>query len=149
MSGQNQNPLTQDLNVKKDHTAAMVNVLLIGEHPQRASYLRERLQERKCEFGFATSFEMACALLKTQDYDIVLSPTRLHGKSCLPLMNVDQRDDVSFFFAQPAEENCWWLPALQRGTKCFGSNALRPSEFFHLLIDTVEQLQSCALKATV
>ena len=58
--------------------------LLIGENPQGSSYLAKRLQERGCECEFAFSYQEACWLFRTQDFDLVLSPMRLRGGSLFP-----------------------------------------------------------------
>jgi hypothetical protein len=120
----------------------IVKVLLLGESIQGWSYLANRLRERGCECEVATSFDAACSLLEAEQYSVVLSPTRLHNKSLLPLMDLLEGSDVSLFYAEPVEDGSWWLPALRRGFKCFGSNGLRPSEFFSMLIETIDRAHS-------
>jgi hypothetical protein len=117
-------------------------VLLISANAQGTSYLADRLRARGCTCEFASSYETASALLKVHDFSLVLSPTRLGANSLLPLMKRLEGSDVTLFYAEPVEEGCWWLPALRRGVGCFGSCAVRPSEFIPILIETIERLQS-------
>jgi hypothetical protein len=115
-------------------------VLLIGASAPASSYLADRLRARGFKCELATSYEAACSLLGAQEFCVVLSPTRLRTKSLLPLMNLLEGSDVTLFYAERVEEGCWWLPALRRGVECFGSCAVRPSEFVSMLIETIDAL---------
>jgi hypothetical protein len=115
-------------------------ILLIGENVKSSSYLVDQLRTRGCTCEFATSYEAACSLLKAQDFCVVLSPTRLHTKSLLPLMNLLEGSDVTLFYAEPVEQGCWWLPALLRGVACFGSRAVRPGKFLSTMMETLDAL---------
>jgi hypothetical protein len=44
------------------------------------------------------------------------------------------------FYSQPVEDGCWWLPALRHGQNCFGSSALRPSQFIAALDEAIEEI---------
>lgn len=115
-------------------------VLLIGENPQGFSYLAKRLQDRGCECECAVSSQQACSLLRTQPFDLVLSPMRLHDGSLFSLISLLKGSGVTLFFSHAVEDGCWWLPALRHGHDCFGSSALRPSEFVAVLDKTIEEI---------
>ena len=114
--------------------------LLIGETPQGSSYLAKRLQERGCQCEFAASYQEACSLLMAQGFDLVLSPMRLRDGSLFPLIDLLDGSCVTLFFSHAVEDGCWWLPALRNSQKCFGSSALRPSEFVATLDEAIGEI---------
>jgi DNA-binding NtrC family response regulator len=116
-------------------------VLLVGENPQGCSYLALRLQEWGCHCEFAASYPEACSLLRLQHFDLVLSPMRLRDKSLFPLIDLLDGSGVTLFFFHAVEQGCWWLPSLRRGEKCFGSSALRPSEFVTALDEAIGEIR--------
>ena len=115
--------------------------LLIGENPQGSLYLTKRLQESGCECAFAITCREACSLLVAQRFDLVLSPMRLRDGSLYPLIGLLDGSSSTLFYYHPVEDGCLWLPALRRGQKCFGSSALRPSEFVSVLDETIAEIQ--------
>ncbi len=115
-------------------------VLLIGENPQGFSYLAKRLQDRGCECACAVSSQEACSLLRTQQFDLALSPMRLRDGSLFSLISLLEGSGITLFFFHAVEDGCWWLPALRCGHDCFGSSALRPSEFVAALDKTIEEI---------
>jgi hypothetical protein len=117
--------------------ASMPRILLIGERPQDSSHLAKRLHARGCRCEFATSYQQARVLLRGRQFDLVLSPTRLKKASLLPLIDLLEGSAVTLFYSHAVEQGCWWLPALRRGERCFGSNALRPAEFARELDETI------------
>ena len=115
--------------------------LVIGENPQGSSpYLAKRLQERGCECEFAVSYQEARSLLRAQDFDLALSPMRLRDGSLFPLLGSLNESNITLFYSHAVEDGCWWLPALRHGQQCFGSSALRPSEFVAVLDDVIEEI---------
>jgi DNA-binding response OmpR family regulator len=126
-------------------------VLLIGENSQGSSFLIKRLEERGCKCTLATSYQDAITRLSSQDFDLVLSPMRARERSVFPLIGLLERSRTTLFYFQAVEEGCWWLPALRFGRNCFGSNALRPSEFMaslDVVIDEIQKARSAAAKST-
>jgi len=115
-------------------------VLLVGENAQGSSYLAKRLQGRGCECEFALSYQEACWLLRAQDFDLVLSPMRLRDDSLFALIGLLDGSGITLFYSHAVENGCWWLPALRRGQECFGSSALRPSEFVAALEEAIEEI---------
>jgi CheY-like chemotaxis protein len=120
-------------------------VLLVGENPQGFSYLANRLHTQGCECQFAASYQQACSLLTAQDFDLVLSPMRLRNGSLFPLMNLLDGSAITLFYSHPVEDGCWWLPALRHGQNCFGSSALRPSEFVAVLDKAIQDIHLSAM----
>ena len=114
--------------------------LLIGENHQGSSCLAKRLQRHGCESEFAASYQEACSLLGAQGFDLVLSPIRLRGHSAFPLVGLLDGSTTTLFYSQPVEDGCWWLPALRHGENCFGSSALRPSQFIAALDEAIEEI---------
>ena len=114
--------------------------LLIGENPHGSWYLAKHLQERGCECEFAVSYREACSLLMTQGFDLVLSPMRLRDGSLFPLIGLLDGSGITLFYSHAVEDGCWWLPALRHGQNCFGSSALRPSEFVAALDEAIEEI---------
>ena len=123
---------------------AQSRVLLIGESSQGSSHLFKRLEGHGCKCEFATSYQEAVSLLKTEEFVLVLSPMRIHDSSVFPLIGQLEGSRTSLFYFQPVEDGCWWLPALRFGRKCFGSNALRPSEFIALLELAIDEMEPSA-----
>jgi len=107
--------------------------LLVGENPEGSSYLANRLQDRGFQCEFASSSQEAASLIRTHGFDLVLSPMRLRNISLLPLIDLFDGSSVTLFYFHAVEEGCWWLPAVRRGERCFGSSALRPNEFVSAL----------------
>jgi hypothetical protein len=119
----------------------MPKALLVGESAQGSSYIAKRLRERGCRCEFAASYEEALSLLGTHEFCLVLSPTRLRTTNLLPLMDLLEGSTASLFYAHSVERGCWWLPAIRRGHKCFGSYAVRPSEFVAVLDETIAEVR--------
>jgi DNA-binding NtrC family response regulator len=107
--------------------------LLVDENPEHCSNLVKRLQERGFQCQFASSSQQALSLARIYDFDLVLSPVRLHGASLLSLMDSFVGSGATLFYFHGVEEGCWWLPAIRHGKRCFGSSAFRPGEFISAL----------------
>jgi hypothetical protein len=114
--------------------------LLIGESPQGSSNLAKRLQARGCECDFAVSSQEASSMLRAERFDLVLSPMRLRDGSLFSLINLLNGSGITLFFSYVVEDGCWWLPALRHGQNCFGSSALRPSQFIAALDEAIEEI---------
>jgi hypothetical protein len=121
--------------------AKIPKALLIGENPQGSSYLAKRMQGRGWECSCATSYQEACLLLRSEGFDLVLSPMRLRGATLFPLIELLEGSRVTLFYSHGVEQGCWWLPALRHGERCFGSCALRPSEFVSVLDEAIAEIQ--------
>jgi hypothetical protein len=115
--------------------------LLIGENPQGSSYLATRLQGQGCGCAFATSYQEACSSLRSQSFELVLSPLRLRGVTVFPLIDLLAGSRITLFYSHAVEQGCWWLPALRHGEKCFGSSALRSREFVAVLDEVIAEIR--------
>jgi len=73
--------------------------------------------------------------------DLALSPMRLRGATLFPLIDLLEGSRVTLFYSHVVEQGCWWLPALRHGERCFGSCALRPSEFVSVLDEAIAEIQ--------
>jgi hypothetical protein len=114
--------------------------LVIAEGLQTTSCLARRLEGQGCSCSFVRSYREARSSLGNQDFDLVLSPLRLRGVTLFPLVDLLEGSKVTLFYSYPVEQGCWWLPALRRGQKCFGSAAFRPSEFVSMLDEVIVQV---------
>lgn len=119
-------------------------VLLIGESDRSFSHIIRRLEKHGCRCCFAGSYEQARELLARETFSLVLSviPPRQNAISLLTDMLLGT--EASIYYAQPVEDSCWWLPKLRQGVRCFGTPALRPSEFAAVLEWEVERIQTGA-----
>lgn len=126
---------------RKYTNATDPRVLLIGDTAQGSSYLVKHLEGHTCKCWFAASYQEAVSLIGLHTFDLVLSPMRVRDISVFPLIGLLVRSRTTLFYFQSVEKGCWWLPAVRFGRECFGSYALRPSEFIpclELIIDEVE-----------
>ena len=114
--------------------------LLIGESPQGSSNLAKRLQARGCACDFAVSSQEARSMLRAERFDLVLSSMRLRDDRLFSLISLLDGSSITLFFSHIVEDGCWWLPALRHGHNCFGSSALRPSEFVVALDEAIEEI---------
>ena len=120
----------------------VLRALLIAEGLQTPSSLARRLEGQGCRCSFARSYREACLSLGNQDFDLVLGPLRLRGVTLLPLIDLLEGSKVTLFYSHPVEQGCWWLPALRRGEKCFGSAAFRSSQFVSVLDEVIVEVQT-------
>jgi len=115
--------------------------LLIGQNTLLSSYLADHLRERGLQSKCATSLLEAGLLLRSAHFCLVLSPTRLHDNSLLPLIDLLEGSGATLFFVQSVEDDRWWIPALRCGRRCLGSYALRPIEFATVLDRTIAEIR--------
>ena len=113
-------------------------VLLAG-NALGSSHLVNRLWRRGCLCEFARSFGEVLALLKGEDFYLVLCPLRLHRENFLPLIDVLEGSHASLFYVTSGQHGTWWLPALLKGRKCYRSCAVNSSEFTSVLDKVIER----------
>lgn len=118
-----------------------LRVLLIGESARSFSHIAGRLKRTGCNCRFANSYESAHQFLRNEGFDIVLSVVPPRDNAISSLAGILAGTGASFFYALPVEESCWWLPALRQGERCFGTPALRPSEFANELDEVVREIR--------
>lgn len=106
------------------------------------SCLVERLQKWSCEYCFAISYREALALLNQKQFELVLSELNLPDGSASRLIPWLVGSGSSLFFSFPVEDDCWWLPGIVYGHRCWGAPALRGSEFIGLLNELLQEMRS-------
>ena len=109
--------------------------LLIGSSG-KFSLLSSRLRNNRCDCWFGHSRQEVFRLLDNQSFDLVLGPIRLNEDSLYPLIGRLDGSDTTLFYSQAVEDSYLWLPALRWGMNCFGTSALRSSEFVTVLDET-------------
>lgn len=104
-------------------------VLLVGESTKSFRLLKKSLKRRHCRCRTSTSYEQAHRLIGEAAPDVVLSTIPPRPGAISSMTERLAGTGASFYYAYPVEDGCWWLPALQRGERCFGAPALRSREF--------------------
>lgn len=123
-------------------------VLFASDSWQTFSVCRRKLERKGYRCHFASSIQTLEELLKQKQFDIVLTTSRIQGRSTHWLGTALSGTDASLFFMLPVEIGCWWVPVLKRGQDCFGSSALRPREFLHFLDDILEDAKPATANGT-
>ncbi len=106
------------------------------------SFLSARMKKWACEIHFSSSCKEANAFVGNQRFDLVLSELRLWDGSSYPLANMLIGSSTTLVYSYPVETGCWWLPAVKNGQSCWGSLAMRPSEFIGFLDDVLNEIKS-------
>jgi len=122
--------------------AATPKILLIVGSPMGMSFLAARLKKWACEIHFSSSCKEANAFISNQRFDLVLSEVRLWDGSLYPLATSLIGSSTTLIYFYPMETDCWWLPAVKNGQSCWGSLAMRPSEFIGFLDDILKEISS-------
>ncbi|HXQ26465.1 MAG TPA: hypothetical protein VN822_08685 [Candidatus Acidoferrales bacterium] len=117
-------------------------ILLIAASPMGMSFLAARLKKWACEIHFASSCKEANAFVGNQRFDLVLSEFRLWDGSPYPLAASLIGSSTTLVYSYPVETGCWWLPAVKNGQSCWGSLAMRPSEFIGFLDEILNEIRS-------
>jgi hypothetical protein len=106
------------------------------------SFLAARLKRWECEIDFASSCKEASTFVRDRRFDLVLSEYRLRCGSSYPLATSLIGSSTTLIYSYPVETDCWWLPAVKNGQSCWGSLAMRPSEFIGFLDDILKEIRS-------
>jgi hypothetical protein len=117
-------------------------ILLIAASPMGISFLATRLKKWACEIHFASSCKVANAFVSNQQFDLVLSELRMWDRGSDPLADSLVGSNATLVYSYPVETGCWWLPAVKNGRSCWGSLAMRPSEFIGFLEETLKEIRS-------
>jgi hypothetical protein len=118
-----------------------VSVLLVGDTPHLFSLCRP-LEKAGCQCHLAESHQEVSKLLRHTELDLVLS-TYTHQRQS-EMMALLAGLPVSMFYILPVEEGCWWLPVLRNGENCFGTPAIRTSEFTYVLVGIIKSIITAA-----
>jgi hypothetical protein len=117
-------------------------ILLIAGSPMGVSFLAARLERRACEIQIVSSRQEAFSIVSNQRFDLVLSEFRLWDGSTYPLAASLIGSSTTLVYSYPVEAGCCWLPAVRNGESCWGSLAMRPSEFIDFLDDILREIRS-------
>ncbi len=123
-------------------TATTPKILLIARSPMSVSFLAARLNKWACEIHFASSCQEADAYVSNHRFDLVLSEFRLWDGRSRSLAASLIGSSTTLIYSYPVETGCWWLPAIKNGQSCWGSLAMRPSEFFGFLEETLREIRA-------
>ena len=115
-------------------------VLLITANPMSLSFLTARLRRWPCEIHSCSSCREADAFVSNQPFDLVLSEFNAGDASSLSLVASLTGSRTTLVYSYPVETGCWWLPALKHGRSCWGSLAMRPSEFIGFLDEILKEI---------
>jgi hypothetical protein len=117
-------------------------ILLIAASPMGMSFLSARLKAWACDIHFSSSCAEANAFVGNQRFDLVLSEFGLWDGSPHPLADLLLGSSTTLVYSYPVETGCWWLPAVKNGQPCWGSLAMRPSEFIVFLDDALDKIRT-------
>jgi hypothetical protein len=124
-------------------------ILLVGEGLNRHSQLAQCLADWGVERQFASSGSQACALLKKQAFDLIISRLKLADGPASQMIPLLEGSPATLFCSQPVATDCWWLPIIERGIVCWGAPGLRAKEFGELLHRMVARDAATGSKADV
>ena len=113
--------------------AAAPAILLVGRNFTPGSQFQDRLCRNGCACTIAKNLDEARAIVRSREFEIVLSDIALPDGSAFPLLALLEGSPATLFFCVGVHDGCWWLPALDRGRRTWGEAALCPAEFAHVL----------------
>lgn len=116
-------------------------VLLIGGYQEGFLEVLSWLYKRGCRCHFATSFDDACRLISSIEFDLVLSQYQLLDRTAFSLYDRLAGSHATLFLSKQVEGGCVWLPLLECGQSCVGAPILRPCDFADAL-ESVSALHS-------
>ena len=122
--------------------SARVRVLLVDETVSDASHLVNYLRNLDCLCAFSRSLNGACALLLSEQFDLVLSKFVLPGGDRHELSTLVMGRQASLFYFYAVEGGCWWIPRVCQGKECQGEAALRPNEFLCALKEMITDIRT-------
>jgi hypothetical protein len=121
-----------------------VKILVVGQNAAALDHLRRQLHERSYRCWVASSARECTELSAQHHFPLVLS-TVLPGSETFPWDGATR----AVFYCYPVRNDCWWLPVIRDGERCFGDRALRAREFAGLLDQFRRELDSAAPVACV
>jgi hypothetical protein len=111
--------------------------LLVGEGQTGWSVLQEHLERHGWLCSFAESVTQCQELLRSHEFDLVLSTSPIHPSDALvaSLRGLN----CSLYYSLTVEDGCWWIPLLDHGRDCLGAPALHPNELARALDQLVAE----------
>ena len=104
-------------------------VLLVGKCLIGSTELYSFLEGLAARLHSSETVAGAGSLLRRRHFDVVLSQAQLPEGSARRLLRSPLTSLVSFILSFRAESTYLWLPVIWKGQHCWGTSALRPSEF--------------------
>lgn len=104
-------------------------ILLVGKCLVGSTELRSFLKGLGTRLHFSETLAGAASLLRRRRFDVVLSQAQLPDGSARRLLRNLLNSSASFVLSFRAESTYLWLPVIWNGKHCWGTLALRPSEF--------------------
>ena len=115
-----------------------IMVLLVGENARSSSNLLEWLQRRGSSCQFSGSYGDATNLIRSTQFDLVLSEYQLPDRTAFPLLDWLEGSSATLFFSTRVEDGSLWLKMLERGKRCVGAPLVRSIDLTKV-IDTLLQ----------
>jgi CheY-like chemotaxis protein len=123
-----------------------MDVLLVGEESHLgAQVLTDRLRQWGFRCHFVGTRRAALHFLKSRGVDVVLVHTHLPDGSGFGLVTILAGLPITAFLCVPVEDSCLWLPAIDRGTDCWGRETLRPDDLARTLGEMTQRGPSAPL----
>ena len=104
-------------------------ILLVGKCLVGSAELCSFFQGLGARLHFSETLAGAASLLRRRRFDVVLSQARLPEGSARRLLRNLPTSSASFILSFRVESTYLWLPAIWNGKRCWGTLAMRPSEF--------------------
>ena len=105
--------------------AKPILVLLVGETARSSSNVLEWLERRGSRCRFSRSYRDASKLIRSTQFDLVLSEYQLPDRTAFPLLDWLEGSSATLFFSTRVEDGSLWLKVLERGRRCVGAPILR------------------------
>ena len=115
-----------------------ITVLLVGETARSRSVVLEWLERRGTRCRFSRSYGHACELIRSTQFDLVLSEYQLPDRTAFPLLDWLEGSSATLFFSTRFEDGSWWLKMLERGRRCVGAPILRSRDLPNALAMLLE-----------
>jgi hypothetical protein len=110
-----------------------IDALFVGPGFHNSQTLTSRMRNWGFRCHFANSMRTARELVHSTRVDLVLSQVGLPDGTGFGLLASLSGLPITAYLCFPVENSCYWLPAMDSGTNCLGSPALRSSEFVNAL----------------
>lgn len=114
--------------------------LLVGRGLMNSPRLVETLIAHQWKCQFAASYREAHSHLNTSRFALLLSELYLPDGNASRLIPWLEGSQTTMFFSLATGVVTWWLPAVDHGTACFGTAALRAAEFGRRLEESLKEM---------
>ncbi|HYY73080.1 MAG TPA: response regulator [Candidatus Bathyarchaeia archaeon] len=102
-----------------------IRVLMVGPNTHRATLLLDRLAQWRCAIFFAENCKSALAMLKTKQFDLVLSQLMLPDGTADQFLEPLESSHADVFCTSTIDDGAAWLRVLIRGKNSW----LKPTLF--------------------